>query len=196
MYTSLLLTTLAGLAAERLPAAEVAWSADYQAARQMVRSERKPLAVFLGSGENGYEKVCRDGTLSKAAQQALQKHYVSVYVDMSTPSGKQLARDFGITKSAGLVISDRGGATQAFHHNGPLKKADLTRTLTRYADPKLVVRRTETVPAPAAQPRAAQPVQNAAAPAMNYAPPQFGGFQPSFGMGMGMGMGMGGGCRT
>jgi hypothetical protein len=140
MYTSVLATVLASLMAGRAPTVEVAWSADYDAARQAVQTEKKPLAVFLGSGENGYDKVCRDGTLSKEAQEALQNSYVCLYVDMDTEAGKRLAEAFEITKPAGLVISNRAGTKQAFYHDGALAAADLDRTLTRFANPTQVVR--------------------------------------------------------
>jgi hypothetical protein len=119
---------------------EVAWSADYDTARQAVQTEKKPLAVFLGSGENGYDKVCRDGALSKEAQEALANSYVCLYVDMSTEAGKRLADAFEITRPAGLVISNRNGSKQAFHHDGALAAAQLDRALTRFADPNQVVR--------------------------------------------------------
>jgi hypothetical protein len=165
--------------------------ADYSSARQVVQSERKPLAVFLGRGENGYEKVCRDGSLSKTAQDALRNSYVSVYVDTTSSAGKRLAAAFGITKPAGLVISDRGGAKQAFHHDGALTASDLKRALTRFADPNVVVSHTETV---SPQTSGASSVPNAVAPARpSYYLPPNAGFQPSFAPAMGFG---GGGCRT
>jgi hypothetical protein len=165
--------------------------ADYSSARQVVHSERKPLAVFLGRGENGYEKVCRDGSLSKTAQDALRNNYVSVYVDTTSAAGKRLATAFGITKPAGLVISDRGGAKQAYHHDGALTSSDLKRALTRFADRNLVVSHTETI---SPQSNGASAVTNTVAPARpSYYLPPNGGFQPSFGSAMGFG---GGGCRT
>jgi hypothetical protein len=124
----------------RAPLPEVAWSADYDTARQAGKAEKKPLAVFLGSGENGYDKVCRDGALSKEAQEALQNSYVCLYVDMSTEAGRGLAKAFEITKPAGLVISNRAGTKQVYHHDGALAAADLKRTLTRSANPTQVVR--------------------------------------------------------
>jgi hypothetical protein len=144
MYTSMLLTVLAGLVAGKAPSENVAWSPDYSAARQTGQNEKKPVAVFLGSGENGHDKVCRDGSLSKEAQEALRNHYVCVYVDMSTPSGKSLAKAFEIRQPAGLVLSDRSGEKQAFFHDGAIGGADLVVALNRFADPNLVVRTTTT----------------------------------------------------
>jgi hypothetical protein len=141
MYTSIVLTVLAGLVS---PSTDVTWSTDYTTARQTGQNDKKPLAVFLGSGEHGHDKVCRDGTLSKEAQEALQKNYVCVYVDMSSPAGKRLADAFEITQPAGMVLSDRTGDTQAFSHNGAISGSDLTRALTRFADPSLVVQTTVT----------------------------------------------------
>jgi hypothetical protein len=184
MYTSVLATVLAGLVAGRAPTVEVAWSADYDAARQAVQTEKKPLAVFLGSGENGYDKVCRDGTLSKEAQEALQNSYVCLYLDMNTEAGKRLSEAFEITKPAGLVISNRAGTKQAFYHDGALAAADLDRALTRFANPTQVVR------AAPAQRKAGNGRANRARSRRSYYPVA----QPSYGFGGGCPGGSCGGC--
>jgi hypothetical protein len=208
MYTSIVLTALAGLVVSRAPTVEVAWSPDYSTARQVVQTEGKPLAVFLGSGESGYEKVCRSGVLSKDAQEALANKYVCVYVDMSTPAGKQLAKAFEISKPAGLVISDSSGAKQTFHHDGALSSKDLTRALSRFADPNLAPRTTVTNVAVAKRtassqsPRAGRGRANGVRTRRSNYPSGMGApvMQPSFGYSMGFGGGCpggncgGGGC--
>jgi hypothetical protein len=194
MYTSIVLTALAGLMVSRAPLTEVAWSSDYSAARQSVTAEGKPLAVFFGSGENGYEQVCRDGTLSKASQDVLSNNYVCLYVDLESTAGRRLAKSFSITQSTGLVLSDSTGTKQAFRHNGAVSGKDLTVVLNKYSDPNLAVRSTTTTVAaakraPNAQGRRAGGV---GARRSNYAPSY--GYPIGFGGGCAGGNCGGGGC--
>src|SRR5262245_16150959 len=116
MYTSVSLVALSGFLLVS-PAEGPTWTRDYNAARKVGRQEQKPLAVFVGSGQAGYQKVSRTGRLTKQAQSLLAKGYVCVYVDVRTSAGKRLARDLGI-KKMGIVLSDRTGNLQAFRHEG------------------------------------------------------------------------------
>jgi hypothetical protein len=69
----------------------------------------------------------------------LADKYVCVYLDAE--QSQRLVRDLGIN-NAGLVISDRTGSVQAFHHNGRLTSAELAQQLRRFGDPNLVVSNT------------------------------------------------------
>lgn len=124
-----------------------AWHADYRAAQKLGREGNKPLAVFVGSGKQGWNHVIRDGRLGKDAHQLLAKTYICVYVDTDLEPGKQLAAAFDIPKGPGLIVSDHTGTLQAFHHRGDLSNDQLAQYLRRYADPERVVQTTETNPA-------------------------------------------------
>jgi len=145
MYTSLLLFALGGLTPSAV-ADRVAWQTDYAVARKQAEVEKKPLAVVIGSGANGWGKLSNVGKLESDVQQVLASQYVSLYVDSSTEDGQRLAEAFKVQGGLGLVISDRGGEVQAFRHSGDLTSASLQTYLQRFADPNLVVRRTETNP--------------------------------------------------
>jgi hypothetical protein len=132
MYTSIALT-LAGLFAGQESGGAM-WRTDYGRALEAGKKEGKPLAVFIATGQDGYNQVSRGGTLSPQAQQTLVKHYVCVYVDASQPAGRRLADAFAITKGRGLVLSNRTGELQAFHHDGDLADADLVRQLERFGN--------------------------------------------------------------
>jgi len=165
MYTSILMLALSssfGHTGAELPSPR--WLEDYTAASRQGAAEQKPLAVFVGSGEAGWERLSRDGKLGKEAKSLLSERYVCLYIDTGTLEGKKLARAFAISQGVGLVISDRTGETQAFHHEGDLKADDLDYYLKRYADPSFVVRTTET-----------NPPERATVPA--YRAPSFGTFQ-------------------
>lgn len=144
MYTSIVLVALAGSVATSSPQEGMSWSNNYAQARKVAQEEKKPMAIFFGSGRAGYAKVCKDGQLSNALQKKLAENYVCLYVDVSTPAGQKLAEDFAVTKGQGLVLSDRTGDVQAFYHDGDLSDADLSRWLTQYADPNVVVTTTKT----------------------------------------------------
>jgi hypothetical protein len=141
MYTSILLVALS-----IAPAADTmvpSWSTDYGMASKQSATALKPLAVVLGTGEAGYDKLDREGKLTTEANGLLASKYVCVYVNTDTPEGKSLAKAFEMPNGRGIVISDRTGDVQAFRHEGDLKSSDLVRYLERYADPERAVRTTE-----------------------------------------------------
>lgn len=137
MYTSFVSLSLL-LAPVVAADASPAWQTGYSAALEVGQQQKKPVAVFVGSGPKGQATLLKEGQLSPDAQKLLADHYVCVYLDRSQPGNQRLVRDLGIT-SAGLVISDRTGNYQAFHHDGRLSQTDLARQLRRFGDPNLVV---------------------------------------------------------
>lgn len=141
MCTSLVLFALSVFAPSAVT--EPVWLNDYSLALKKGQNENKPLAVFIGSGKNGWDKVSKDGSLAKEVRQVLAENYVCVYLDLKENEGWRLAYAFEITEGSGLVISNRKGHLQAFRHQGDLEKSDLERYLRRYADPNREVRQTE-----------------------------------------------------
>jgi hypothetical protein len=119
-----------------------AWLTDYGTARAHVTAVGKPMAVFVGSGQDGWSKVVRDGSLSPAARKLLTEKYVCLYVNTETTSGRNLAGAFQVA-SRGLVISDRAGTAQAYSLSGDLTGTELVQTLEKYSDRE--IRSTETV---------------------------------------------------
>jgi hypothetical protein len=141
MYTSILVFALTGSVAA--DAASLTWQNDYVMARSQVQREGKPLAVFIGLGESGWEKVGKDNALSNEVKRVLANKYTCVYVDSKTDEGKRLAKDFEMPGGLGLVISDKTGDLQVFHHQGTLSNEALATYLVRYADPNRVVQTTD-----------------------------------------------------
>jgi hypothetical protein len=125
------------------------------------------VAVVIGSGQEGWQKLVRGGSLGADQKQLLATNYVCLYVDLTTEEGKRLAQTLQVGKSVGLVISDHTGQLMAFHHEGDLEAKALTGYLQKYADSERVVRYTETNPGPGTETRAYYPP---AAPAPAYAP--------------------------
>ena len=142
MHTSVLLIALGLIHSAALDSP--AWMTDYDSARRTGREEQKPLAVFIGSGVRGWHRVTKEGKLGKDTSRLLADEYVCVYVDSDLPWGKKLASAFELPDGLGLVISDRTGQLQAYHHVGELANEDLVRHLQRYADAEHFVRTTET----------------------------------------------------
>jgi hypothetical protein len=131
MFSSIGLCAVAFLGEVSIPATPT-WMTDYGQAVQVGKKAGKPLAVFVSSGAEGYQQVSRGGALTPATRTLLAKAYVCVYADTTQSAGMRLAQALEITKR-GLVISDRGGQNQAFHHIGELSDAELTRNLERFA---------------------------------------------------------------
>lgn len=140
MQTLYVVVALAGSVAGNIPE-RPNWRTDYFEAR--AANAGKPLAVFLGSGANGWEHVIREGIDPKAVQ-LLKEKYTCVFVDTDSRGGAGLASAFAVN-GRGLVISDRTGDAQQFHHSGDLSANDLCRALERYADPYRPFVATETL---------------------------------------------------
>src|SRR5262245_41316842 len=141
MHTSLALIALMGLMPTRASVDGPTWHNDYGQARKLGQDQRKPLAVVVGSGAQGYDLLCGNGKLPAEARRLLADNYVCVYADTETERGRRLAADLAI-QTTGLVVSDRSGAYQAFHFRGTLNDEELARNLKRFADPNHVVRDT------------------------------------------------------
>src|SRR5882762_7253463 len=103
----------------------LAWENSYSAAQETAATKQKPLAIVFGQGPDGWGQV-GGGELSFDAGRILSDRYVCCYVDTSTPSGQQLARQFDINGSVGLVLSDHTARLQAFWHQGALSADALT----------------------------------------------------------------------
>jgi hypothetical protein len=154
MYTSMMLALPLILAAPPEQGSPV-WQSDYQEANQQGQNEKKPLAIFVGSGKKGYEKLVRHGKMNARIEKLLAEHYVCVYANTKKKAGKRLAKQFRLQK--GLLISDRTGKILALRHTGPVASKALKRYLTKYADPNLEVKKTEKHGAKKRRPVAAPP---------------------------------------
>ena len=131
MYTSMMLVALMGPGAAQVKTPEpLSWQENYTAARKMGQEQNKPLAVVVGSGAKGWEKLSKD-KLTPKVQKLFSQGYVCVYIDADTPKGKRLAKAFSL--SQGLVISTRDGEDQAFRHSGQIGRSDLETSLKRYS---------------------------------------------------------------
>lgn len=141
MSTSFSLLALAGLLVIPAPAptAKLVWWRDYQIAQAKGVEVNKPLALVVGSGPGGYEGLTQEGQLSDSVRKALAENYVCVYLDTKTPSHLELIKQLEVTKGQGLIISDRSGALQAFHHDGQLSEKELSKQLQHFANPKVEV---------------------------------------------------------
>ncbi len=150
----------------------VKWQEDYQQARELGARLQKPLAVFVGSGAEGWKQVIHEHSLNAEVRQVLSNQFVPVYVNAETESGKKLVEAFDVTDKRGLVISDRTGGVMAFHHDGELELADLSKQLNRLSNPEHVVIVTETnnPAAPVYSPRRG-PLRAAAAAIRSYVNP-------------------------
>jgi hypothetical protein len=129
--TSLTALAVAGaLATGSIPAQQPVWQSSYRTALGQAVGQQKPLAVFIGHGAAGVNRLVADGGLGADAVQLLKANYISLYIDADTASGKGLAEAFKMTE--GLVISDKTGGTMALRHEGTLSQTALTGYLQQY----------------------------------------------------------------
>ena len=152
MYTSGLLLALVGLFPSSIRQ-EPTWLDDYAQAFRQCGQLEKPLAVFIGSGPKGWNRLSKDGQLSAETKEVLAKNYVCVYLDTNRDGGQELATAFEMPRHLGIVISDSRGRVQAFRHEGDMQTQVLMRNLRHYADPQRIVALTESNPSDEPPPR-------------------------------------------
>ena len=88
MYTSLVLVALSSFPAVPPETNSLTWQCDYVQANQQGQSEQKPLAIFVGKGKNGHEKLVKKGKLTPQMQKLLAEKYVCVYADTKKKTGQ------------------------------------------------------------------------------------------------------------
>src|SRR5262249_10275121 len=113
---------------------QTTWLNDYNTGRQLAAAQKLPMAVVFGTGPRRQD-----------LHGVFASQYISVYVDVRTPSGRALADSCGINGLAGLILTVRSLNNQAFCHQGSLANVPVAQYLRKYADPLTVVDTTETV---------------------------------------------------
>jgi len=109
------------------------WHHDYAQALTRAQAEKKPVAVFIGSGANGWKTSCQEGELSVEVRRLLADHYVCVYIDTERPAQQSVARSFEAGQAPLVVLSSHNGAYQAYRHSGKFANAGLAQALQRHA---------------------------------------------------------------
>jgi hypothetical protein len=144
MHVSVLLIALMqpGAAPSLANPSAPAWQDSYKAAREVGREVKKPLAVFIGSGPAGWEKLANEGKLSPRHRQLLNDHFVCLYLNLDVEEQRPMAKAFDVTTGTGLVLSTREGNSQAFFHHGTLSHSELEDALVRHAHDR-VLQKTE-----------------------------------------------------
>lgn len=142
MFTSIIALAVANTLALK-PEALPSWDRDYGHAKAIASKEQKPMAVVVGTGAAGWDKLVSDGTVFSATSAELRAAYVWVYLDLDQETGKKLASNFEFTKGPALVLSDRGGSLQAYRRVGAVNGDEFRKVLGNYAETDRVVNRTE-----------------------------------------------------
>ncbi len=143
MYSLIGFIALTSTALSALPDQQL-WMRNYTAGLKKANVDHKPLVVVVGTGQNGFDKVVREGKLDDQTRQLLADKYVCVFIDGSQAAQANVLKDLSIATGQGIVISDSKGQWMAFHHDGTLAQADLQKYLRQFADPNLEVRTTQT----------------------------------------------------
>src|SRR5207249_9666773 len=96
MHTSVGLLALAGYLVAPSAAPDSLWMTDYGAAQKRAIQQQKPLAVVIGSGQNGFHRLPKEGNLKSDVRSTLAANYVCLYVDASRSETQRLVKDFAI----------------------------------------------------------------------------------------------------
>ncbi len=134
MHTSIVWVALMG----------ATWLNDYSQARRLGATQKKPLAVFLSPGKEGWGKRATEGNGGAEVRRLLADRYVCVAIDTATADGRRLASAFEMSGGQGIILSDRRGDRQAFRHEGELRNGDLSRYLERHSATNRPAETTET----------------------------------------------------
>jgi hypothetical protein len=143
MFTSVAIVALWGALAPQVSRLTLSAQTDYREAKSLALRQQKPLAVFVGKGENAWKAVIKDGPDAEA-RTLLSQRFVLVYIDQATEYGQTMAGSLNLAGAGGFVISSRGGEFMAYRHEGTISAADLTRMLNHYGAADHVVKTTET----------------------------------------------------
>jgi hypothetical protein len=116
-----------------VPTQPPGWNDDYGLAVRQARAAKKPLAVFVGTGRDGWKAACSEGDLGPEVRRLLAEEYVCLYVDAGQAAHKELAQSFEAGQAPLLVLSSRCRAYQAYRHEGAQPTANLALALRRHA---------------------------------------------------------------
>lgn len=142
MQALIVVIALAGNIAGNIPERPT-WQSDYFRAQTRAIEAKRPLIVFIGSSKQDWSKGVRE-SIDPKINAFLRDKYVCVFVDTDTVAGREMAANFAVN-GKGLVISDRSGNSQQFHHSGDVQKEDLIKALQRYSDSDRAFVRTESL---------------------------------------------------
>ncbi len=107
------------------------WMKDYATALKCSREQHKPLAIFVGCGDDGWRKVVRSGKPGAEVERMLSKEFVCLYLDAESLAGKQMATALKVPGDMGLVLGDRNGEYIEHRHVGSMSNDDLSNCLSR-----------------------------------------------------------------
>lgn len=127
--TSLAAAAVAGVLASSSLSGQPNWAPGYAKALALSVEHRKPVAVFLTTGD--LTKLTKGGGIGTESVKTLRSDYIAVQIDTTTADGKKMAEAFGMTE--GVVISDRTGGSMALKHQGAIDPCELKTYLTQYS---------------------------------------------------------------
>lgn len=160
MHTSVALLALTGSLVGPVPSPESSWLTSYSTAQKRGAETQKPLALVIGKGENGQKRLVKDSAWNEEIREAFAAHYVCVYLDADRPENQKLVKELEILSDVGLVLSNRKGDYQAFHHDGPMARTELVQRLNRHGRVEEPVLFSETV-VKSSPVQSSQPIQRA-----------------------------------
>ena len=111
------------------------WWMDYGSAYRLAEKEQKPLLVVFDSVD-GPERMLKRSSpwqLSNASSaSSLFGPYILCRIDISTPSGRELARKFAVPGFPSVVITDKRLNRVIYRRHGPLSDLDWAVMLVSY----------------------------------------------------------------
>ncbi len=122
---------LEGQAAGAEPELQVWWT-DYGSAYRLAEKEEKPLLVLFEATDARGQSLQVASTLEQSPSSSLLKPYVLCRIDVSTESGRDLARKFKAPNFPSVVITDKQLNRVINRQHGPLSDLDWAVMLVSY----------------------------------------------------------------
>src|SRR5438445_11101973 len=80
-------------------AQDVVWKKTYSEARDHGQKVNKPLAVFVGTGADGFQKIIEEGTFSSDVRKMIAQDYIPRYLRADTAQNRSLVSRLAITSN-------------------------------------------------------------------------------------------------
>lgn len=122
LFASLLLVAASAFAQSDGGEAEVEWSVDYAKAFAAAKTSKKPLLVVIEDSSKGTDKFEEEKLAADQTQLELLNQFELCKIDVSSNTGKKVAKAFGATELPYTAITDRTNSIVVYRRAGKMSR--------------------------------------------------------------------------
>ena len=108
------------------------WWTDYGSAYRLAEKEQKPLLVVFDTVDGSERMLKGESPWQRSNASSLLGPYILCRINISTPSGRELARKFAVPGFPSVVITDKRLNRVIYRRHGPLSDLDWAVMLVSY----------------------------------------------------------------